>query len=540
MEHQHTFSLANSILSRGLNKMPDSLDDLFPTESAAPAPAPAPAKQGTTSLDELFKGHEQSAIGQPEAAKPETALDKLKNYDPIANAINYPTDVADIFKEGLTPTAEFLTQDPKKQYEDRVQALKDRGYSETTAHLLTSLAGGGARSALGLLGMADIPAGWYSSALSPIFGGIRSLLSRPVEEATGFPKEYTELAAGLALGRPKFGMTKREIPISMTLYDSSNAAYDASRAVDIQFRGDKMYDVANKILAKLRADGHVNRPNQASGTFGAVEDIRDLGDPNLNIGYVSPSGIESARKTLVNLTKQRHGQGLRTEDSAAASKAISIFDTEMANTKPADILKGASELPKYLDFIGKARGDWGAYRRVDLLEEALENASLGAAATHKGTNIDNKIRQAFNSIVKSREKSKMYTDDELEMMKGVVRGTKAENLGRYTGAFAPTGIVSTALSGLTGAAITGSAKGAEALLGLGYISKWMADKARERAAQRVMDAIATRSPYYTSQPAVKALDIPKKAFAGVYPALTQLDSFIRRKLYGEPNGQPNP
>ena len=469
-----------------------------------------------------------------------SAMDKLQNYNLLANAMNYPADVIDVFQEGLAPTAEFLTQDPKKEYEDRVQALKDKGYSETMAHILSGMAGGGARSALGPLGMADIPAGWMSSALSPIFGGIRSLFSRPVEEVTGIPKEYTEFVTGLAFGRPRRVMTKREIPISMTLYDSSNAAYDASRAVDIQFRGDKMWDIANKILAKLKSDGHVNRPNQASGTFGAIEDIRDIGDPNLNIGYVSPSDIESARKTLVNLTKQRHGQGLRTEDSAAASKAISIFDKEMANTKPTDILKGESKLPEYLGLIGKARGDWGAYRRVDLLEEALENASLGAAATHKGTNIDNKIRQAFNSIVKSREKSKMYTDDELEMMKGVVRGTKAENLGRYTGAFAPTGIVSTALSGLTGAALTGSAKGAEALLGLGHMSKWMADRARERAAQRVMDAIATRSPYYTSQPAVKAWDIPKKAFAGVHPALTQLESFVRRKLYGEPDGQPNP
>ena len=55
-------------------------------------------------------------------------------------------------------------------------------------------------------GVAGVAGGAIGYALSPITAGIRTGLSRPVEEMTGIPKEYTEFGAELAI--PGIGLTR--------------------------------------------------------------------------------------------------------------------------------------------------------------------------------------------------------------------------------------------------------------------------------------------------------------------------------------------
>lgn len=114
-----------------------------------------------------------------------------------------PSDTADVFKESV------------EQYKGGVKAGSE-AFSKEELHAYTKYleevdkweAGGmkgprpenpGTGPLKAMKAMSDVAGGLFSAATSPIMGAFRSLVSKPVEEKTGFKHEWTEAVGSLAM-----------------------------------------------------------------------------------------------------------------------------------------------------------------------------------------------------------------------------------------------------------------------------------------------------------------------------------------------------
>ena len=113
---------------------------------------------------------------------------------------------------------------------------------------------------------------------------------------------------------------------------------------------------------------------------------------------------------------------------------------------------------------------------------------MNAQKAGKGTNIDNATRQQLDTLLRDDKFTRGWTADEKAALKEAVLGTPMSNVMRALGQAAPTGIVSTALSGGAGFGLLGPV-GAVALPAAGHVAKKTADTMREKSAQRLVDII---------------------------------------------------
>lgn len=481
--------------------MTNPLDDLLgtkPAEAETP-PAQPPAPTGNP-LDDLIGSKTQAATKPGDASRP--YLDRTSDI---------PGDIADQFTEGLgtvagAPGKIFGTED-KNEWESLVPQMMKNGYSEARAKDI-------ARKIQSREGVWNIPAGLAQSAFSWLFGPVRSMISRPIEEKTGFPKEVTEFGAGMLMGRPKFVKKMPDSPMASQLRDASNASYTVAKSLPIELKESSIARIGHTIENDLMSPSHSFRETTAPKTFKFLEELK------------TPSGgtiadIDSVRRILGGVSREVNARGGRTEDAKAARTAISMLDEHMTKFTPKDFHKGEHLLPDLNKTMNEARGDYAAHIRADIVEQAIDRAGRQAARSGSGANVENTLRQQFDRILNTPSLRNNYSKQELAMMREMVEGTTARNTARQVGKFAPTGVVSAAGS-LGLGALVGGAKGMEALPLIGLASKKIADSAAHRTAQNIAETVGTRSPLYRSKTPSEEFVVPKKALGPVNDLVRRL------------------
>lgn len=437
----------------------------------------------------------------------------------LRGADTYGGDVADLFKQGIAATTNAPSKiasisqaySQRKHTPERSQPITDEGEAAQDAReraaKRTSRAvkpeegreeGNLANSAEGVL---DLVGGPIQAVMSPAFGGLRSWGSRPIEEKTGFPKEATEAFAG-ALLPSKGSRGQRGTPTAQMLHDASNAGYDRLRNTPIFFNWDSYHNTARNIYQTLHDRGFYPRAPDTVGT--APETMSQLQRMMNNyIAFPSFDEFQSVRTKLGQIAKSRHGEtGSFTPDAAAARSAVSMLDQALQRYGPQDVAYGQQHLPDLKTGIRDAAGDWAAYMRRLTVDRAVEKGHLQTGASGTGHNIENNLRRQIGNIVATPRKASMYTPEELAMMREFNQGTSKSNMMREMGRYSPSGSVPAAMSfGLSHllAGHTGSA-GKFLLPGVGYVTRKLADRAAERNAGDIGDAISRRSPSYRNQP----------------------------------------
>jgi hypothetical protein len=114
-----------------------------------------------------------------------------------------PSDTADVFKEsveqyksGKQATGEAFSKDELKAYSDYQRAYEAWEAGGMKGEPPKNPGTGPLKA---LKGISDVTGGFLSAVTSPIMGAFRSLVSKPVEEKTGFKHEWTEAVGSLAM-----------------------------------------------------------------------------------------------------------------------------------------------------------------------------------------------------------------------------------------------------------------------------------------------------------------------------------------------------
>lgn len=267
-----------------------------------------------------------------------------------------------------------------------------------------------------------------------------------------------------------------EAPTIEQLYDSAEGHYNAMHGFGVELDPRVMADTAQNIENALDAVGY--DADLAPHTYRIVDKLRNPPGPT-----TTTMNVESVRRQL------NKAAGLPGERDAAR-RAISEIDDTMANLTPADAVVNGHFAPRVAQEALAARGDYAAAKHAETVEAATNKAELQAASTGSGSNIDNAVRQQFKAILNSPTKRRGFSQDTLDLMESLVRGTPVGNAARFLGKLAPTGVVSAGLGAALGHAV-GHTIGVPVL---GAASKALADAATRRLAARVSEDVRLRSP----------------------------------------------
>lgn len=165
-------------------------------------------------------------------------------------------------------------------------------------------------------------------------------------------------------------------------------------------------------------------------------------------------------------------------------RIVGRVDDYLSNLTPDQVLAGDAKAGS--SALKEARELYARSRKAQLIEDVMDAGKRAAEKSGSGSNVDNAIRQKADSLLNNRRKIAGFTAAEKEALRAVVKGGPVQNLARLIGKFAPTGVVSAALSGGLGYGLGGPLGLALPAIGAG--AKVMADRATA-ANTRLVDAL---------------------------------------------------
>jgi hypothetical protein len=325
-------------------------------------------------------------------------------------------------------------------------------------------------------------------------GGLGSQVAQEAvgEEASPVAKGVAGIAGGLAggalpaatagLARRTFGTVAPApgVPTAQQVRKTAKDAYKAADEADVVFTPGAMRRVADDVIDKL-SDFGFNAGNQPQ-TANVLKEIDRLQE-----SVVSFKEVENLRKMA-----GRAGSFQNPSDKTAARLIVESIDDMVASPRIGNTLTQhdviAGDAAKAASAIETAREAWSRLAKNKVIEKAIERGIANAETAGSGANTENAVRQALKSVYLSEQKTRGFTADEREALRKVVYGGPIQNLLRYAGKAAPTGIVSGTLGGGIGFALGGPA-GAAAVAGGGYLAKRAADQMARERAQRLQDII---------------------------------------------------
>lgn len=297
----------------------------------------------------------------------------------------------------------------------------------------------------------------------------------------------TGAAAGAPTARamiPVRTPVKAPAPTREALVEAADQGYEAARGMGVQFNPQRVGGVAYEIQGGLIGDGFISIT--APKTHGILENFRRAVDD-------APEGVSASFADLDGIRRAlgKVSQGADKTDAAAARIAIRGIDDFVAGAQQGDVFAGDAQ--KLSQVARDARDNYAAAQRAGRLEKAEEAADLQAATGGSGANIDNAIRQRAKDILKSRKDLAGWSKEEIAELRKVAVGGPVRNASRLLGKLAPTGVVSSALSGGSGFAAFGPA-GAIGIPMAGFAFKKLSDTMTMSQMNKVSELVRSRSP----------------------------------------------
>lgn len=347
-------------------------------------------------------------------------------------------------------------------------------------------------------------------------GGLGSQVAQEAvgEEAGPVAKGVAGIAGGLAggalpaatagLARRTFGTVAPApgVPTAEQVRKTAKDAYKAADEAGVVFTPGAMRRVADDVIDKL-SDFGFNAGNQPQ-TANVLKEIDRLQE-----SVVSFKEVENLRKMA-----GRAGSFQNPSDKAAARLIVESIDDMVASPRIGNTLTQhdviAGDAAKAASAIKTARETWSRLSKNKVIADAIESGMANAATSGSGADTENAVRKALKALYKNEQKTRGFTADEREALRKVVYGDPVQNVLRYVGKAAPTGIVSGTLGGGVGFALGGPA-GAAAVAGGGYLAKRAADQMARERAQRLQDIILSGGrasnlpPAYTPRGNIPAL-----------------------------------
>ncbi len=304
-------------------------------------------------------------------------------------------------------------------------------YAETAGEFLPGLLGNKGNILTGLAKNVLLPAAASETAGQATQGTAAEPYAR-IAAAIASPIAAEKIAASRAAS----AAASAAIPTSQELKAAATAAYQSPEVKAVQLAPQAAHNLASTIENDALKQGFRPIEGSAKGTFSIVRELR----PSQGTQSVNVDDIDSVRKALGRIAKQRDGIGQPTADATAASGAIRHIDDFLPNIKPADVVAGDATAAAAK--LAEARGNYAGYKRSSEVDFRLNKADRQAARSGSGMNIENSLRQKIDQV-----KDYGLTPAEIAQRDSIVLGTGARNALRTVGKLGVDGGLSLMLHG---------------------------------------------------------------------------------------------
>jgi len=171
------------------------------------------------------------------------------------------------------------------------------------------------------------------------------------------------------------------------------------------------------------------------------------------------------------------------------------LDKFVDRLKRVDLVAGDSR--KAIKAFRQGRDLWRRNKKGEVIEDLIDRAGL-SASSFSGSGFENALRTEFRNLAKNPKRLKGFKPEEVKAIRRVAMGGPLQNVLRFFGKAAPTGIVSGALGPGLGAAVAGPA-GAVAVPLVGGASRAGATALTKGAAKAASELVRRGGPAPPSQ-----------------------------------------
>jgi hypothetical protein len=252
-----------------------------------------------------------------------------------------------------------------------------------------------------------------------------------VTEATGSP--LAGMIAGVTTAAP-FGATATKkakgAPTAEQLAQESTNLFTKAKESGVLFDSTAFVYRMDQIGKDLRGEGYT--PKAYPKIAAALDEAVNTTTPK------DFTELQALRKMIQGAQKS-----IDPDERRLATILKDEFDDTILNAPDSAIISGSKES---LDLWKDARTSYGRLKKSEVFEDMLENAKLDRTQfTASGE--ENSMAKQLRQLAKNEKKMRLFTKQEQEQIIKAANGGTFQNLLRFYGKFAPTGVVSGAVAG---------------------------------------------------------------------------------------------
>jgi hypothetical protein len=275
-----------------------------------------------------------------------------------------------------------------------------------------------------------------------------------VTEATGNPLygAATTLATGAAgsVKRPQ----KQEALSTQALDRIATDRYDQLQRSGVQLKTDEFVNAMDDIAKGLRQEGYT--PKAFPKVAGAIEELTSTAQPK------DWTELQALRKMI------RSGQkSIEPEERRMASILLDDYDNYLMTVPKESIASG--DMKNAGQLWSEARNAYSKMKKSEVFEDMLNEAKLDRSKfTQSGE--ENSLAKQLRQLAKNDKKMRLFTKTEQDAIEQAAKGGSVQNMLKFFGRFAPTGVVpvglsvgTTALAPMIGIPLTIGAAGSRGL-----------------------------------------------------------------------------
>jgi hypothetical protein len=316
-------------------------------------------------------------------------------------------------------------------------------------------------------------------------------IARAVEAAGVMTPVSAASRGGLGwAGAPvKRSPVKPVVPSANELKGTGGFGFDMARQMDVRYTPQSVQNMALKLRSQLHAAGY--RESNAPKVYA---ELNALSRPVAPGSFASIDDIHAIRMALGKAAQDFNNP----TEQGAASQFISAIDDFITNPDPKAVVAGP--VAGAGGVWDDAMGNYAAGKRSDRLQGIEESTGRRAAASNSGLNLDNTIRQRVSGLLDDPKKRSGFSQEELDLLETVAKGTAPRNVTRFIGnLLGGGGGLGAMITGMGAGVMTGSTAPmllGTAVVGTGVAAKGVANRLTKSALRNADEAVRKRSPLY--------------------------------------------
>lgn len=270
--------------------------------------------------------------------------------------------------------------------------------------------------------------------------GAAGMVSQPVAEKV---KEYTgsDLAATLAaigvggltasgVGKTISSIEQRKVPLftAQEIKQRASNAYNTVEQSGITLKDSSIKKMVSDIRSDLDDANMIPGTKEAEYVNASLSRIEKIIEQNPQMSF---STLEKVRGILNNLKTYRESADIRRLGGVAVSRA----DDFISSLTPNDIIAGKAGIDEAVKTIISARKDWRNASRAEMLDDILNVAE--AKRMDPKASESELIRRGFINLSANKQKMKLFTKEEQNIIKSVAEGGSIDPLLSFAAQFSP-------------------------------------------------------------------------------------------------------